>query len=91
MQQNLNENGISNPPLASSTLKSRKKARDHYSKNNQSLVLMRFSLYSLSQQKEKPLEKIKGKQNKYLRRIYGARGSLKKVQGRKRIRGLGVV
>lgn len=55
-------------------------------------ILMRFLLYPLSEWKEKPLEEINGKQtNTRLKRNSGARGSLERVQGRKRIRRLGVM
>lgn len=91
-QQNLNGNENPAPTPAPSTLKSRKKAGDHsQSKNNQSLILMRFLLYPVSEWKEKPLKEIKWETKKNLKRGSGARGSLKRVQGRKRIRRLGVI
>ena len=64
-QQNLNGNENPAPTPAPSTLKSRKKAGDHsQSKNNQSLILMRFLLYPVSEWKEKPLKEINGKPKK---------------------------
>lgn len=83
-QQNLNGNENPTPTPDPSALKSRKKAGDHsQSKNNQSLILMRFLLYPVSEWKEKPLKEINGKPKKSEKRLW-CQGFLEKGSGKEK-------
>lgn len=76
MKQNLSGNGVLPQKHSKEQETGKRQKTITQSKNNQSLILIRYLLYPLSEWKEKPLGEIKRKQ-KILKRSHRVRASLK--------------